>query len=140
MSGNSVPTGKRPRKPNARREVRKLHMTAEDLARATDDLPPALGERIAELVSGIVRQFRQTDGTIQRLMTDPSIFQNVKEASAMLVSSLSELEPIMRDLSVFADKIARHPGELGVQGVVTPDAGLKEIPPKTARHGILHRQ
>jgi len=124
---------------NMQKITKPLAERSETTMKNLDESVASMNSLLGDL-SGIVRQFRQTDGTIQRLMTDPSIFQNVEEASAMLVSSLSELEPIMRDLSVFADKIARHPGELGVQGVVTPDAGLKEIPPKTARHGILHRQ
>ena len=121
-----------------------LQKITKPLAERSETTMKNLDESVASMnslmgdLSGIAHQFRQTDGTIQRLMTDPAIFQNMEEASSMLVSSLSELEPILRDLSVFADKIARHPGELGVQGVVTPDAGLKEVPPKTARGGVFH--
>jgi hypothetical protein len=59
----------------------------------------------------------------------------------MLTEAISELQPIMKDLSVFADKIARHPGELGVQGVITRDSGLKEVPPRADGSGrsLFHR-
>ena len=67
------------------------------------------------------------------------ILQRLRERELPLTSSLAELEPILRDLSVFADKIARHPGELGVQGVITRDGGLKEVPPKGEEGGRFRR-
>lgn len=87
-------------------------------------------------VRELTQQFREGDGTIQRLMVDPSMYQNLDEAAALLVRNLSELEGILDDVKVFADKIARHPGELGVQGVLTRDTGVKNFIPDDAISGF----
>ena len=77
----------------------------------------------------LTHHLRTQDGTIQRLAKDPSLYQNLDDSAFMMLRSLGELERIMADLKVFADKIARHPGELGVQGVLSKDKGLKNVEP-----------
>lgn len=93
-----------------------------------DESVMSLNEVLGDL-KVMVRQFRTQDGTLKRLATDPSLYQNLDDAAVLLVRNLSELERVMGDLKVFSDKIARHPGELGVQGVLTRDKGLKDVPP-----------
>lgn len=88
----------------------------------------------------MVRKFRSGDGTIQKLVNDPSIYQNLDDASFLLVKNLAELEKVMANLKVFSDKIARHPGELGVQGVLTRDKGLKDVPPGMLGNGAGHKR
>ena len=44
----------------------------------------------------------------------------------MIARVMPRLDRVMRDVEVFADKIARHPESLGLGGVVSPSAGLKE--------------
>lgn len=68
------------------------------------------------------------DGTIQRLLKDPSLYNNLNDAACLITRSLPRLDRIMKDIEVFADKIARHPESLGVGGAVRPSAGLKESP------------
>lgn len=80
----------------------------------------------------VLHQFRNGDGSLQRLMRDPALYQNLDDAAALLAHSLTQFEPILKDVGVFADKLARHPGELGLQGVLTRDAGLKTVEPNTA--------
>jgi hypothetical protein len=38
------------------------------------------------------------------------------------------MDQVLRDLSVFADKVARHPEALGLGGVFRPSSGLKGSP------------
>jgi phospholipid/cholesterol/gamma-HCH transport system substrate-binding protein len=88
-----------------------------------------LGLLLSDLHS-LTGQLRKEDGSFQKLLKDPALYQNLDDASFMLVKNLNHLDIIMRDLKVFSDKIARHPGELGVQGVFTKDKGLKTLPPE----------
>ena len=37
-----------------------------------------------------------------------------------------DLKPIVHNVWIFTDKIARHPGDLGVRGVLKKDSGLKD--------------
>ena len=98
--------------------------TIANLEQSSASLKVLLGE--FERFAG---DFREKDGTLQRLLKDPSLYQNIDDASYLLVANLNRLENVLKDLRVFADKIARHPGELGVQGVLTEDTGLKAVPP-----------
>lgn len=125
---------------NLQQVTKPLAERSESTMKNLDESAASLNALLADM-SVIVRQFRQSDGTIQRLLTNPAVYQNVEDATTMLVDALAELQPILQDLSVFSDKIARHPGELGVQGVLTRDGGLKEVPPKaeTGHKGLFNR-
>lgn len=88
-------------------------------------------EQVARLVGNLATAFPangQGDGSIQRLLSDPSLFNNLNDASLMLTRILPRVDRILRDFEVFADKIARHPESLGVGGAVRPSAGLKDPP------------
>ncbi len=68
------------------------------------------------------------DGTIQRLLKDPSLYMHLDEAACQLMRSMPRVDRILKDFETFADKLARHPELLGVRGAVRPSAGLKEPP------------
>jgi phospholipid/cholesterol/gamma-HCH transport system substrate-binding protein len=67
-------------------------------------------------------------GTLQKLFTDPSLYNNLNEAACIVAKVMPRLDRILRDVEVFADKIARHPETIGIGGAVRPSAGLKEGP------------
>ena len=73
-------------------------------------------------------QLNEGDGSLQRLATDPQLYRNLQLSSASLASLLSNLEPIVQDMRVFSDKIARHPELLGVSGYLRGSNGLKGTP------------
>ena len=68
------------------------------------------------------------DGTLKKLINDPSLYNHLNEAACQVTKLLPKLEPILRDVNVFTDKIARHPESLGVRGAISPSSGLKESP------------
>jgi len=61
-------------------------------------------------------------------LTDPSLYRNLNEAADKLNKLLPRVDYILRDVEIFADKIARHPESLGIGGAVHPSSGLKEAP------------
>lgn len=122
---------------NLQKVTKPLAERSETTIKNLDESVASLNTLLADL-SAIVRQFRTQDGTIQRLMNDPAVYQNLQDSSAMLADVMAELQPILADLAVFADKIARHPGELGVQGVIQRDSGLKELSPGQAEQNRGH--
>jgi len=99
------------------RIARNLDAAIENLARTIGSFTDVLGPTAG------------SDGTVRRLFTDPSLFNNLNDASLMLTRILPRVDRILKDVEVFADKIARHPESLGVGGVVRPSAGLKDAPP-----------
>jgi phospholipid/cholesterol/gamma-HCH transport system substrate-binding protein len=76
----------------------------------------------------LLRLFGQGGGSLQRFLGDPALYNNLNDAACMLVRIMPRLDRILRDVEVFADKIARHPESLGVRGAVSPSSGLKEAP------------
>ena len=73
----------------------------------------------------IVRNAGQADGTVNRLLTDPSLYIKLEEAVCNFPRMAAQVERILKDFKVFANKVARHPELIGVGGAVHPSAGLK---------------
>jgi ABC-type transporter Mla subunit MlaD len=82
-------------------------------------------------VRELLRAGGQGDGTLRRVLLDPTLYNNLNDAACMLARSMPRLDRILRDVEVFADKVARHPESLGVRGAISPSAGLKEGPTST---------
>lgn len=79
-------------------------------------------------VRQVVSAFARENGTIQKLLTEPGVYNNLDAASAALSKVLIRADKIGKDLEVFADKVARRPELIGVGGVLRPNSGLKESP------------
>ena len=95
----------------------------KNIAAASDQLAKALAE-----VRQTLAVVNRADGTLQKALGDPALYNNLNEAAASLGRTLIRAEKVALDLQVFADKIARRPESLGVGGAVRPNTGLKESP------------
>jgi phospholipid/cholesterol/gamma-HCH transport system substrate-binding protein len=104
----------------ADRVFRNLDIASERLAKVL----VTVGDTLAPLAQGGGVQ----GGTLQKFLTDPSLYNNLNQAACMVSQVMPRLDRILRDVEVFADKIARHPESLGIGGAVRPSAGLKEAP------------
>jgi phospholipid/cholesterol/gamma-HCH transport system substrate-binding protein len=85
----------------------------------------SLDQLLAEL-NQFAKLVNDKDGTLQRFAGDPSLYEHLDRSSQSLAVLLKNLEPIVRDLREFSDKIARNPEILGVGGALRPSAGLKD--------------
>jgi len=94
-----------------------------NLDEGTDKLNKTMGD-LRELIQVVARG----DGTIQRLLSDPSLFHNLNEAMCSANKMMPRLDRILQDVGIFADRLARHPELLGVRGAIVPSSGLKESP------------
>jgi chromosome segregation ATPase len=79
-------------------------------------------------VNDLFRAIDRNDGTLRRFIADPALYNHVDDAAVMLTHLFPRLDRVLKDLEVFADKLARHPESLGLGGVVRPNSGLKEPP------------
>jgi phospholipid/cholesterol/gamma-HCH transport system substrate-binding protein len=113
----------RPAAENADQVVKDVADTARNLSAASAQL-----SRTLEAVQDTLKVVNRSDGTLSKVLTDPSLYNNLNDATVGLARLLARAEKIARDLEVFADKIARRPETLGVGGVVKPSTGLKEAP------------
>ena len=105
----------------------------------------SLGKRIGSIarnldeslskVSGMIGDARefvrvagQADGTLQRFLTDPTLFSKLNEFIDQGLRQIPRIDRIIRDAETFADKLARHPELIGVGGAIRPGNGLKDPP------------
>jgi phospholipid/cholesterol/gamma-HCH transport system substrate-binding protein len=111
--------------------VATIHNATAPLAQHSDQLVTNLAKSLQNVQSmtrdlaSVSRVMNQEDGSLRRLMTDPSMYRNLDHTAASLSALLQNLKPVIADLQVFSDKIARHPELLGVRGVVRGSDGVK---------------
>ncbi len=116
--------------------------TADRNLRNLEGLTKPLGERGAGMVAQIdatigrlddvmqqavffTKALNESDGTLGRLVRDPRVYEDLAAAAANVKNLSRELRPIVDDIRVFSDKIARHPEQLGVRGALDRRPGLK---------------
>jgi phospholipid/cholesterol/gamma-HCH transport system substrate-binding protein len=116
--------------------------SADRNLRNLEGLTRPLGERGAGMVAQIdttigrldevlqqaaffTKALNESDGTLGLLVRDPRVYQDLAAAAANVKNLSRELRPIVDDIRVFSDKIARHPEQLGVRGALDRRPGLK---------------
>lgn len=109
---------------NMDESLKKLNALLTDVREVTRVAGATVGD-----VHEIVRHVGQADGTVSRLLTDPTLYNRLDEAACMLPKLVPRLERILKDFETFADKLARHPELIGVGGAIKGSDGLKEVPP-----------
>jgi phospholipid/cholesterol/gamma-HCH transport system substrate-binding protein len=110
-----------------------------------EGLTKPLGERgpglIAELDTSLKKLDQLSDnmlrfsqalsdpkGSLGALLHDQELYQHVNRMAKNLDELSRDLKPILNNVWIFTDKIARHPNVLGVEGALKKDTGLKEGP------------
>jgi phospholipid/cholesterol/gamma-HCH transport system substrate-binding protein len=96
--------------------LKNFEETSEKLNRAISD------------ASELLRTVARGEGTVQKLLFDPSLYNNLNDTAAMATKVVPRLDRILRDMEIFADRIARHPESLGIGGVVRPSSGVLPFP------------
>jgi phospholipid/cholesterol/gamma-HCH transport system substrate-binding protein len=76
-------------------------------------------------VAGFAKALNDSDGTLGRLVRDPCVYEDLSVAATNVKRLTQELRPIVNDVRVFTDKIARHPEQLGVRGALDRGMGVK---------------
>jgi ABC-type transporter Mla subunit MlaD len=115
-----------------------LQRTTKPLGERTPNILRNLDESLEKVnrslgdLNQLMRVLDQSDGTLRRILTDPSLYQHLDEVLVMVGHLMPRLDRILKDFETFADKLARHPEAIGLGGVVHPGSGLKE--PPTAPH------
>jgi phospholipid/cholesterol/gamma-HCH transport system substrate-binding protein len=89
-----------------------------------DDTATKLDKLMAELVR-LTESVNSGQGTLGQLVNNPDLYQNLNRAVTNVEELSRQLRPILNDVRVFSDKIARHPESRGVRGAITPDLGTK---------------
>lgn len=114
-------------------------------AKNVEAITEPIGRRSEELVEQVLRSlanvdnallqidtFGQTlntsDGTLKRLLEDDELYYEIRRTVENIEAATARVRPILDDVRVFTDKIARDPRQLGVRGALgrrPTGAGLK---------------
>lgn len=83
-------------------------------------------DRLLTELNRFAKVVNQKDGSLQKFIADPSLYDNLDRSSQSIAILMRNLEPILSDMRQFSDKVARNPELLGVGGAVRPSTGLKD--------------
>ncbi len=112
---------------NANKNLENLEPFTEALKNEGPDILTQVRESLDEvdgLVSGIkgftdsLGKLQESEGTIGKLLNDTEIYDNVLETVENVRELSQRLEPLMNDVRMFADALARDPGIVGVRGAL----------------------
>lgn len=85
-----------------------------------DNLDGSL-KNVNELLGQLVtfsENLNNREGSIGRLMNDPELYDRLNRTLANAEDITFKLKPIMDDIRIFSDKIARDPRQLGLKGAL----------------------
>ena len=85
-------------------------------------------ERLDEVMDQLLiftERLNDEEGSLSQLVGNPELYRNLNKAAQNIERLSTDLQPIVKDLRVFSDKIARDPGQLGVSGALQRNRGTK---------------
>ncbi len=109
------------------RTLRKFSTESEDGRPApADQIAAAMQDigTITSLLRQIISRIDQGQGSLGALLNDRQLYDRLDRAARNIEQVSRELRPIVDDVRVFTDKIARHPGVI-VRDAVKPGIGIK---------------
>lgn len=117
----------------AERTVLSAEKTAENIAQFTDPLAENGEELVATLMRSLGNfdrtivqigefgeQLNRGDGSLRRLIEDDELYWQVKRVMDNIEGASVRIRPILDDVRVLSDKLARDPRQLGVKGALDP--------------------
>jgi len=116
-----------------RETVQSANRTVNNVERFTKPLADR-GEVLVEQVlqtmhslDGTLRQVEQfgvtlnnSNGTVKRLLEDEELYFQIRRTVENIEQATARIRPILDDVRIFTDKVARDPRELGVRGALNP--------------------
>ena len=101
-------------------------------------------EAVMSQFDNFTGQLNSQEGTIGQLINNPALYNNLNRAAINIERVTTQLQPIMGDIRIFSDKIARDPAQLGLAGALHhrrdqskyPNFEISEEPPLTWRDDL----
>ena len=112
---------------NLQKITKPLADRSDSLARNLDEGLGRLNRTLAD-VDQLVQAIGQSDGTLNKLLTDPSLYNHLDDVACQAAKAAPQLNLILKDVETFTDKLARHPELIGIGGALRPSSGLKDPP------------
>lgn len=80
---------------------------------------------------------QDNNGTIAKLLNDDEIYESLLKTAKNVQDVSVRLEPLMDDIRLFSDSVARDPGVLGVRGALDRRPGKTGYKGNAGRNGLL---
>ena len=119
---------------SAERTIKNVERFSEPLAQRSDEIVGqvinslrSIDRALAEIET-VGRTINSDNGSVQRLLKDEELYWHLRRTIENVEQASSRIRPILDDVRIFTDKVARDPRQLGVRGAITrrPNgAGLK---------------
>jgi phospholipid/cholesterol/gamma-HCH transport system substrate-binding protein len=100
---------------------------SDTTSRNLDESLAKLNRTLTDL-NQMIQTAGQSDGTLNKLLTDPSLYNNLDAVACQAAKAAPLISLILKDVETFTDKLARHPESIGLGGLVRPGSGLKDAP------------
>jgi phospholipid/cholesterol/gamma-HCH transport system substrate-binding protein len=113
------------------RNLRNLEGLTGPLGEKGEGMVARIDQTIARLddllgeFSDFGRKLNQGEGSLGMLMRSPDLYQHLNAAALNIEKITCDMRPILADVRVFTDKIARHPESLGIRGAIQRSPGTK---------------
>jgi len=104
--------------------TRPLGQRGESLVSRMDRGADKLDQLMGEMLS-FSRALNNKQGSLGQLVHNPELYQSLNRAAQNIEEISGQLRPIVKDVRVFTDKIARHPESLGIRGALQRSSGIK---------------
>lgn len=117
---------------SAEETVKSAQATVNNLEQFTDPLANHGDQLVAQVLSTLISaeaaldqvgQFgtslNNSDGTLKRLLEDDEMYLKIRRSVENIEEATARVRPILDDVRIFSDKIARDPRELGVRGAIS---------------------
>lgn len=104
--------------------TRPLGESGEELFRKLDRSAGKVETLLDRLVT-FGDTLNNNQGSLGRLTNDPELYDNLNRAAKNVEELTRQLRPIVNDVRVITDKVARDPGRLGVRGIFQQGSGIK---------------
>ena len=116
------------------RSANNIEQFTEPLGRRGEELVSQASQTLTRLDAALRQaesfgsSLNNNDGTLKRLLEDDEIYWQIRRTIENIEQASARVRPIMDDVRIFSDKIARDPRQLGIKGALDKrpsGAGLK---------------
>ncbi|MDB4633979.1 MlaD family protein [Rubripirellula sp.] len=110
---------------SAQRTVKNVEQFTEPLATHGDELVNQVLTTMARLDSTLTevdefgKALNNKDGSVRLLLDDQEMYWKIRRTVENIESATARIRPILDDVRVFTDKVARDPRQLGVRGALS---------------------
>ena len=114
---------------NAEKTFANLAQFTEPFAERGDQYAAQILQTLAGLdrtlaeVETFGRTLNNSDGTVKKLLEDDEVYYQVRRTVENIEAATARIRPILDDVRIFSDKIARDPRQLGVRGAISKRPG-----------------